>query len=132
MRRSLIVAAAVLAGMLILPLLSARAAEWVELASYKVDYKKDREVIEIGKSEGRFTKVRLEVKKGDMILDKLKFTFGDGETFEPDTKVEFKEGSSTRDIDLPGSGRIIKKVEFVCKSEHKHDPATLILYGKEK
>lgn len=132
MRIALLVAAGVLVSLLLVPARTAAAAEWVELASYKVDFKKDKEVIDVGKSEGRFTKVRFEVKNGDLVMDKVKITFGDGDTFEPDTKVEFKEGSRSRDIDLPGKSRVIKRVEFICRSEKKHEPATLVLYGKEK
>jgi hypothetical protein len=119
-------------ALLVVPALSAFAAEWVKLTSYTVDYKKDKEVVEVGKSEGKFTHVRFEVKNGNLIMEKVKITFHDGETFEPDTKLEFKAGQESRDIDLPGKARIIQKVEFVCHSEKKHEPATLVLYGKEK
>ena len=94
---------------------------WVELASRKVDFKGDHDVIEVGKSEGKFTTIRLEVEDGDMVLEKMKITFGDGSTFEPDTKAEFKEGRRTHNIDLPGERRIIKKVEFKYHSERRRE-----------
>jgi hypothetical protein len=109
-----------------------REEGWVELGTREVDYKKERDVIEVGRQEGRFTRIRLEVDEGDMKLSKLKVTFGNGETFEPDTRYEFNEGTRSHNIDLPDKARAIKRVEFVYKSE-KHGPkAVVTLLGKEK
>ena len=38
--------------------------------------------------------------------------FGDGTSFSPDTRLTFGQGSWSRDIDLPGGNRVIKRVEF--------------------
>jgi hypothetical protein len=109
-----------------------REEGWIELGTREVNYKKESDVIEVGRQEGRFTKIRLEVDQGDMKLSKLKVTFGDGETFEPDTRYEFNEGTRSHNIDLPGKARAIKRVEFVYKSE-KHGPkAVVTLLGREK
>src|SRR5258708_30543615 len=104
---------------------------WVELGSRKVDFKGDHDTIEVGRSEGRFSAIRLKVEDGDMVLEKMKVTFGDGSTFEPDTRAEFKEGSRSRVIDLPKKDRIIKKVDFTYRSERRREPATIVLHGKE-
>jgi len=34
-------------------------------------------------------------------MDHIKITFRNGEVFEPNTRAEFREGSRSRDIDLP-------------------------------
>ena len=39
-------------------------------------------------------------------------TFGDGEKFEPHTKLVFGPDSTTRMIDLPGDLRVIRHVDF--------------------
>ena len=111
-----------------------RAAEkdWVELGSRKVDFKGEHDTIEVGKSEGKFTKLRLKVEDGDLRMEKIKVTFANGEKFEPDTRAEFKEGSRSHEIDLPGNARAIKKIDFDYRSERRREPATIVVYGKEK
>jgi hypothetical protein len=104
---------------------------WVELGSRKVDFKGDHDTIDVGKHEGKFTAIRLKVEDGDMVLEKIKVTFGDGSTFEPETRAEFKEGSRSHAIDLPKKDRVIKKVDFTYRSERRREPATIVLSGKE-
>jgi hypothetical protein len=111
----------------------ARAADdWVELGSRKVDFKGEHDTIEVGKSEGKFTKLRLKVEDGDLIMEKIRVTFANGEKFEPETRADFKEGSRSHEFDLPGKARTIKKIDFDYRSERKRDKATIIVYGKEK
>ena len=38
--------------------------------------------------------------------------FADGTSFSPGTRLVFGQGSWSRDIDLPGGGRAIRRVEF--------------------
>lgn len=108
--------------------------DWVRLLSHTVDFRSERDIIELGKQQGHFTHLRFKVEEGDLLMDKMKITFGNGDTFEPSLRMEFKEGSRSHDIDLPGksAGRVISKIEFVYRSEHKHDKATIVLYGREK
>jgi hypothetical protein len=39
-------------------------------------------------------------------------TFGDGERFEPKTRLVFGPDSTSRMIDLPGHNRVIRRVDF--------------------
>jgi hypothetical protein len=105
--------------------------QWVELGSRQVDFKSDHDTIEVGKSEGRFTTLRLDVPNGDLVMEKMKVTFGDGSTFEPKTRAEFKPGQTSQTIDLPNKSHVIKRVDFSYHSKGKHDKATIHLYGKE-
>ena len=109
-------------------------AGWVKLGSRTVDYKTDHDAIDVGKSEGKFTAIRFKVEDGDLLMEKIKVTFGNGDTFEPTTRLEFKEGTRSHNIDLPAKvhGRVITKVDFIYRSEHKRDKATIVLYAREK
>jgi len=107
------------------------AGQWVELGSRQVDFKTDHDTVEVGKSEGRFTALRVDVADGDLVMEKMKVTFGDGSTFEPKTKLEFKEGQTSQTIDLPGKSHVIKHVDFTYHSKHKREKAMVMLYGKE-
>ena len=40
--------------------------------------------IEVGKSEGKFTHIRFKVEDGDLLMEKIVVTFGNGDKFEPD------------------------------------------------
>jgi hypothetical protein len=106
--------------------------EWVELGSQKVDAQKEKDTITVGSDEGQFGRIRIEVRDGDLVMSNIKVVFGNGESFSPDVKHEFKEGSRSRVIDLPGGKRVIKKVEFTYRSEKASNPATVVLFGRQK
>jgi len=105
---------------------------WVQLGSQQVDFRTEEDTIQVGKSEGRFTKIRIEVEDGDLVMEDIRVHFANGDTFKPEVKHNFKEGDRTRDIDLPGDARHITKVNFRYHSERNKDKATVVLYGKEK
>jgi hypothetical protein len=105
---------------------------WVKLGEQQVDFKSEEDTIQVGKSEGRFTKIRIEVDDGDLVMEKIRVHFANGDTFAPEVKHKFKEGDRTRDIDLPGDERHITKVTFRYHSERGGDKATVKLYGREK
>ena len=105
---------------------------WVELGSRKVDFKGDHDTIEVGADAGRFSRISFDVEDGDLIMDRVKITFRDGTVHKPDVKHEFKEGARSRAIDLPGDARVIQTVEFFYRSERRREPATIVLYGKQK
>jgi hypothetical protein len=135
MQRYLAVPAIVLfsaAALLLSPRTSAAEDKWEKLGSRVVEFKGNHDDIHVGKSSGKFTHIRLKVEDGNLVMDKIIVTFEDNSTFEPKVRVEFKEGSRSRDIDLPRKGRFIKEVHFAYKSEQKEGKATVELYGKEK
>jgi hypothetical protein len=130
---TLLTASAAFAAFLFISPRPARAADdWVELGSRKVDFKGQHDTIDVGKSEGKFTKLRFKVEDADLRMEKIKVTFANGEKFEPETSADFKEGSRSHEIDLPGNARTIKKIDFDYRSERRREPATIVVYGKEK
>jgi hypothetical protein len=104
---------------------------WVELGSREVDFKSEHDTVEVGKAEGRFTALRIDVADGDLVMEKMRVTFGDGSTFEPKTRAEFKPGQTSQTIDLPNKSHVIKRVDFSYHSRGKHEKATVMLFGKE-
>lgn len=60
----------------------------------------------------------MRVLHGTLIMTKVKVTFGNGETFEPNVRVEFNDNTPTRDIDLPGNGRFIRQIAFTALETH--------------
>ncbi len=112
-------------------------ARWERLGQRQVDFAGERDVIS-AVGEGRFTAIKLEVEDANVDLYDVRVTFGDGELFSPETRLEFREGSRSRTIDLPGEARGIREVRFAYRSEHVDrrgrgragERATIVLYGK--
>jgi len=87
-------------------------AGWAELGHAVVEGKHDKDVIEVGKREGKFVKIMILVEDSDLELFDLVVEFGNGQKFAPETRYTFDQGSRSRAIDLPGQARFIKKVTF--------------------
>jgi hypothetical protein len=59
-------------------------------------------------------------------------TFGNGETFKPNVRHRFDEGSRTKSIDLPGERRAIKQIDFNYRSAggRREGKATVSVYAR--
>ncbi|MBI2900526.1 MAG: hypothetical protein HYY17_10090 [Planctomycetes bacterium] len=125
---SLAVSVLALAGLGLSPS-PAQAQEWEKLGSRVVQFHAEKDVIEVTAKEGKFDKIRFGVEDGDLMMFNVKVVFGDGQAWSPDTKFEFKEGSRSREIDLPGEARFIRRVEFEYKSRIRKGRATVNLWG---
>jgi len=77
-----------------------------------VDGAADHDAIHVGKRDGKLREVMLVVDNAPVELFDLVVTFGNGERFEPRTRLVFGAGSTSRRIDLPGGGRFIQRVDF--------------------
>jgi len=105
--------------------------DWELLGRREVDFKGDRDTIEVGRSEGKFRQLRFTVTGGSIEMRDMVVTFGDGKKFSPNLSAHFDEKTSSRVIDLPGDRRVIKSVDFVYRSTRRRDgKATVSLYGR--
>jgi hypothetical protein len=87
-------------------------SRWDKLGERWVDGRGDRDVIHVGRKDGRFQKIQLVIEHSAVDLYDINVVFGDGSRFSPGTRLTFGPGSTTRVIDLPGGARTIKHVEF--------------------
>ena len=123
--------AAALAGVALLPIATSRADDgWELLGSRRVSFAAERDVIEVGIREGMYTAMRIEVVGGILDMYNIRLTFGNGDTWSPDTRVAFREGSWSRTIDLPGPARVIRRVEFWYRSTLRRGQATVRVFGR--
>jgi hypothetical protein len=106
------------------------ATGWDKLGERMVDGKADRDVIAVGKADGRFSAIQIKVEQSALELFDVVVTFGDGSTFAPPTRLVFKNGETSRVIDLPGDKRTIKKVEFKYANLPGGGRAQVELWGK--
>lgn len=89
-----------------------QGTRWEKLGERMVDGKMDRDTIAVGRDDGRFKTIQLKVEGSSLEMFDVVITFGDGSTFSPATRLRFGNGTASRDIDLPGDKRGIKKVEL--------------------
>lgn len=89
---------------------------WEKLGEREVDRKVDRDRIEVGRHEGTFTKLTLNVESSDLELLDFEITFANGEKFNPKVRHVFKQNARTRVIDLPGDERVIKTIDLKYKN----------------
>lgn len=89
---------------------------WTMLGERTVNGRADRDRIEVGREEGKFRRLTVVVLDSDLAMIDMEIKFGRGPTFRPDVKQDFREGTRTRVIDLPGDDRVIKWIEFKYKN----------------
>jgi hypothetical protein len=104
-------------------------ADWELLGSRRVSFAAEKDVV-TAMHEGRFRAIKLEVAGGNLDMYNIRVVFGDGQVFSPETRVEFRQGSWSRTIDLPGGARVIRRIEFWYRSELKRGRAVIRVYGR--
>lgn len=87
-------------------------ADWTRLGERWVDGVRDRDVIAVGTNDGAFRRIMIVVEHSALQMDDLVVNFSDGTRFSPPTRLVFAENSRSQVIDLPGSRRAIRSVEF--------------------
>lgn len=117
-------------GMLAVLAAVALLQSWEPLGSRRVSFAVDHDVIEVGAREGTFNAIRIEVEGGALDMYNIVLTFGNGDTWSPNTRVVFRPGSWSRLIDVPGAARFIRKIEFWYRSRLRRGQATVRVFGR--
>jgi hypothetical protein len=94
-----------------------RGPAWSELGCRKVSFiGKDRDVIKVGRKEGRFRAIRLKARGNDVEMLDLKVVYANGAPDDIPVRKHIRAGSQTGPLDLKGRDRAIDSVEMVYKS----------------
>ncbi|WP_170937186.1 MULTISPECIES: DUF2541 family protein [Rhodomicrobium] len=107
---------------------------WERLGCSEVGRRADRDVIEVGRREGRFTALRLEAEGNDVNILDLTVIYANGEPDNIDVRREIREGERTGPLDLRGRDRAIDRIEIVSKRDFRgrgHGPAQVCIFGRE-
>lgn len=91
--------------------------DWEVLGKREVKNRAERDVIEVTRKEGIFTKVKIKVKRRTVEFFDVKIHFANGDVQDVSLRSTIRPGNATRVIDLPGNKRTIKKVTFVYKTK---------------
>jgi hypothetical protein len=103
----------------------------VLLGSRNVNFVLEKDVIPVAPYEGMFSKLMFKVQGNAVEITKLMVTYGNGDTQELPVKWIFQKGDWSREIDLKGDKRLIKKIVFHYKTVGRmiRGKARLSVYG---
>lgn len=89
---------------------------WVKLGENTVRLVGERDEIKVGASEGRYKKLKLVVRESDVEFRDVTVVFANGNDFEVPLRDVIRAGGESRQIDLPGDARAIRKIKFKYKT----------------
>ncbi|HXF88711.1 MAG TPA: hypothetical protein VNK48_10190 [Xanthobacteraceae bacterium] len=93
-----------------------RRAEWVELGCRRVDlFGRDRDVIEVGRRDGRFRAIRLHAQGADVEMLDLRVIYSGGEPDDIRVQRLLRVGERTQPLDLRGWTRRIDRIELAYR-----------------
>ncbi|MBP6810615.1 MAG: hypothetical protein KA138_03820, partial [Saprospiraceae bacterium] len=85
----------------------------------------------VTRAEGVFSAVQLRIKRSPINMHKLAIHYGNGEVEEIELRENYRAGSQSRIIDLPGNKRIIKKVVLWYDTKNlAHGKGVVELWGR--
>jgi hypothetical protein len=88
-----------------------RHSRWDKLGERWVDGRIDRDAVPVMRRD-RYNRIKLVVEHSAVEIWDVVVVFGNGEVFSPGTRLVFGQGSTSREIDLPGGFRHVQRVEF--------------------
>jgi hypothetical protein len=104
---------------------------WIFLGDKHVDGHDDHDKISIGSKEGTFRQLQIRVKVAPVIFQRAVVHFQNGADEELQFRDRINAGGSTKPLDLRGTDRVIKSVEFWYEKAHWGEARpTVELYGR--
>jgi hypothetical protein len=104
---------------------------WIFLGDKHVDGHDDHDKISISSKEGTFRQLQIRVKLAPVVFQRVVVHFGNGADEELQFRDRINAGGSTRALDLRGTDRVIKSVEFWYEKSHWGERRpTVELYGR--
>ncbi len=108
-----------------------RPGSWEKLGQRKVNYGLDRDEIFVTGREGRFTKVKLLVKRSGINMHRMVIHFANGTQQKVNLRQNIQAGSASRVIDINGNRRVIKKVVFFYDTKNFRNRKGIVeLWGR--
>ena len=104
---------------------------WIFLGDKHVDGHDDHDKISISSKEGTFRQLQIRVKLAPVVFQRVVVHFGNGADEELQFRERINAGGSTRALDLRGTDRVSKSVEFWYEKAHWGERRpTVELYGR--
>ncbi len=104
---------------------------WEKLGSKKVDYRLDKDVIQVGYHKGGFKQLKMEVTGGTVNVHQVTIAYGNGQKDKIRVQQSFKKGQKSRVLDLPGNKRAIKSITLWYDTKNRsRKKASVHIFGK--
>lgn len=108
----------------------ATAADWDILGSRVVNFRAERDTINVSKNE-TYRKIKLQVKGNGIRFYDLKIHFENGGVQDVPLRAHINKGGETRAIDLEGGKRRLEKIVFRYETRGRANRrATVILKAR--
>lgn len=105
---------------------------WEQLGCQSVGFRVDRDVIRVGRQEGRFSAIRLDVSNNDIYVIDLRVIYANGEIDDIPVRERIRRGGRTQPLDLRGDRRAIDRIELVYRAQLSlRGSAQVCAYGLE-
>ncbi len=111
-----------------------RETEWILLGRTRVGFLTDRDVIRVGRGEGRFDALVFTVRRNDIELLNVSVVYGNGQIEDLGVRERIREGERSRIINLTNrpQGRFIEEIRFIYRSRPDfRGQAEIAVYGRE-
>ena len=95
------------------------ADRWVRLASQQVEGTHQTTRIDLVKLQGRYKAIRLVMRRGNAVLNRILVGYGNGQIHYEDRPINLKAGERTRPIDARDENRFLDHVEIVVETSNK-------------
>jgi hypothetical protein len=106
-----------------------REARWDVLGCQRVGFLDTSDTIRVGRREGAFRAIKLQVNDATLRLNKVRVTFADRSTQTFDVRAAIPKGTETRPFDLDGRRRVIERIdlEYIPSLALKRGPEVCVL-----
>lgn len=92
------------------------AANWERLGCKDVRFLVDRDIVRVGRKDGRFSSIRLKVRNAPVEMFDLRVIFANGKRQDVRVRALIPAGGETRAIDLTGDNRGIDRIEMIYRA----------------
>ena len=89
---------------------------WVTLGCRDVSFAVDRDVVRVGRRDGRFNAIRIRVGGNDVQMLDVKVVYGNGAPDDLPVRAVIRAGARSGPLDLRGRNRFIERIELVYAS----------------
>jgi hypothetical protein len=88
------------------------SARWEELGCSKAGFLPDKDVIKVGRREGRFSQIQLRVFRNKVHIINFRVIYANGQPDDIQVRSEIRDGGESRPMDLRGERRAIDRIEL--------------------
>lgn len=124
---------AAIAAMVAMPAEARRAppSNWVLLGEQTVGFRVDRDTINIGDGNARFSQLRIEAENNDVFMLAIRLVYQNGYAEDFRVDREIKSGSDALPIDLKGARSYLKQIELTYRARPSFEGRAIVrVYGE--